>query len=101
MKSANNVTEEFFANLAKGKKWFFLAFWLAVIVFLLATSYFTVPADSIAVVQRFGKYIGTAEPGLHFKIPGGVDQVTLIPVRRQQKLEFGYGTAHATNPYQD
>ena len=59
------------------------------------------PADSIAVVQRFGKYIGTTEPGLHFKIPGGVDKVTLVPVRRQQKLEFGFGTPRATNPYQD
>ncbi|HZI32466.1 MAG TPA: FtsH protease activity modulator HflK, partial [Candidatus Binatia bacterium] len=101
MKSANNPTDEFIANLAKGKKWFFAAFWLLLAGFLGWTAYYTVPADSIAVVQRFGKYIGTTEPGLHFKIPGGVDKVTLLPVRRQQKLEFGYGTPKATNPYQD
>jgi len=89
------------ANLAKGKKWLLPVFWLAVVFFLGWTAYFTVPADSIAVVQRFGEYIGTAEPGLHFKIPGGVDKVTSLPVRRQQKLEFGYGTPKATNPYQD
>jgi len=101
MKYANSPKEEFMANLAKGKKWLLPVFWLAVVFFLGWTAYFTVPADSIAVVQRFGEYIGTAEPGLHFKIPGGVDKVTLLPVRRQQKLEFGYGTPKATNPYQD
>jgi len=101
MKYANSPKEEFMANLAKGKKWLLPVFWLAVVFFLGWTAYFTVPADSIAVVQRFGEYIGTAEPGLHFKIPGGVDKVTSLPVRRQQKLEFGYGTPKATNPYQD
>jgi modulator of FtsH protease HflK len=101
MRSSNNVTEEFIANLSKWKMWFLAAFWLAVVAILGWTSYYTVPADSIAVVQRFGKYIGTTESGLHFKIPGGVDKVTLVPIRRQQKLEFGYGTAKAINPYQD
>lgn len=101
MKYANSPKDEFIANLAKSKKWIIAAVWLALAAFLGWTSYYTVPADSIAVVQRFGKYIGTTEPGLHFKIPGGVDKVTLVPVRRQQKLEFGYGTPRATNPYQD
>ena len=54
----------------------------------------------MAVVQRFGKYVHTEEPGLHFKLPFGVDKVTLVPVRRQEKLEFGFGTPNATNPYQ-
>ena len=101
MKSANPPTNEFLENLAKARTWLLLVAWLVLIALLVSTAYYTVPADSIAVVQRFGKYIGTAEPGLHFKIPGGVDKVTLVPVRRQQKLEFGYGTPRATNPYQD
>lgn len=77
------------------------AFWLLVVAVSLWTAFFTVPADSVAVVQRFGKYASTEEPGLHFKIPFGVDTVTLVPVRRQQKLEFGFGTPNATNPFQD
>lgn len=101
MKYANSPKEEFIANLSKYKMWLLAVFWLVLIAVLGWTAYYTVPADSIAVIQRFGKYIGTAEPGLHFKIPGGVDRVTLVPVRRQQKLEFGFGTAHASNPYQD
>jgi membrane protease subunit HflK len=94
------MAEGALAILSRVKKWLLTGFWLAFAAFLIWTSYFTVPADSIAVVQRFGKYIGTAEPGLHFKIPGGVDEVTQIPIRRQEKLEFGYGTPQASNPYQ-
>lgn len=75
---------------------------LLVLVALIVvfTSYYTVDADSEGVVQRFGKYHATVEPGLHFKIPLGVDGVTIVPVRRQLKLEFGFATAGATNSYQ-
>jgi membrane protease subunit HflK len=33
------------------------------------TAYYTVPSDSVAVVQRFGKYLEEVPPGLHFKLP--------------------------------
>jgi membrane protease subunit HflK len=61
---------------------------------------YQVPAESVAVVQRFGGYLKTAEPGLHFKLPWGIDQITLVEIQRQQKLEFGFATPGATNPYQ-
>lgn len=64
------------------------------------SSFFTVSPESVAVVQRFGKYQYTAEPGLHFKLPYGMDTATVLPVRRQLKLEFGFGTPNATNPDQ-
>jgi len=32
------------------------------------TAYYTVPSDSVAVVQRFGKYLKDVPPGLHFKL---------------------------------
>jgi membrane protease subunit HflK len=75
-------------------------FWIIVVLVLLWTSIYTVPAESVGVVQRFGAYLKTVEPGLQFKIPYGVDTVTIVPVRRQLKMEFGFGTRGATNPYQ-
>lgn len=73
-----------------------------VIVVLIGifTSYYTVSPESISVVKRFGKFKEVAEPGLHFKIPFGVDQSTIVPIRRQLKLEFGFTTPSATNEYQ-
>lgn len=64
------------------------------------TAYYTVPSDSVAVVQRFGKYLKNVEPGLHFKLPLGIDVVTIVPVKRQLKQEFGFSTPGASDPYQ-
>lgn len=65
------------------------------------TSYYTVEADSVGVVQRFGRFTTIVEPGLRFKIPFGIETVTKVTVRRQMKMEFGFGTqSGATNPDQ-
>jgi membrane protease subunit HflK len=72
-------------------------------VFLLIgvfSSYYTVSPESEAVVQRFGKFQHTSKPGLHFKLPYGIDTATIVPVGRQLKLEFGFATPGASNPDQ-
>src|SRR5947207_12860983 len=63
-------------------------------------AYYTVPAESEAVVLRFGRFLKISEPGLHFKIPLGIDDYTLVQTRRQLKLEFGFYTPGYTNPDQ-
>lgn len=64
------------------------------------SSYYTVPSDSVAVVQRFGKHLKEVPPGLHFKFPLGIDKATIVPVKRQLKQEFGFTTPGAKDPYQ-
>ena len=64
------------------------------------TAYYTVPSDSVAVVQRFGKYVKNVQPGLHFKLPLGIDTAIIVPVKRQLKQEFGFTTPGASDPYQ-
>jgi membrane protease subunit HflK len=64
------------------------------------TSVYTVQAESQGVVLRFGRYTKTVDPGLRFKLPMGIDRVEIVPVRRQLKQEFGFGTPGATNPNQ-
>ena len=61
---------------------------------------YTVSSDSVAIVQRFGKYLKEVPPGLHLKLPFGIDVATIVPVKRQLKQEFGFATPGATNPYQ-
>lgn len=64
------------------------------------SSFYTVPSDSVAVVQRFGKYNAEVPPGLHLKFPFGIDMATLVPVKRQLKQEFGFTTPGAGDPFQ-
>ncbi len=77
-----------------------LIFCLLLAVLGVWTAFYTVPSDSVAVVQRFGKYLKEVQPGLNFKLPLGVDVATIVPVKRQLKQEFGFATPGATDPYQ-
>jgi membrane protease subunit HflK len=75
----------------------------AVALLLLASlvrCFYTVGPESVGVVQRFGRYLRTVEPGLRFRLPFGIDRVTIVPVKRQLKLEFGFGTSGSSNPDQ-
>ncbi len=65
-----------------------------VVLAALASTYYQVNADSVAVVQRFGRFVRTTEPGPHVKIPL-VETVTYVPVQRQLKAEFGFRTTTA------
>ncbi|MDH5670609.1 MAG: FtsH protease activity modulator HflK [Myxococcales bacterium] len=73
---------------------------LALLGAVLWTSYYTVPSDSVAVVQRFGRYLKEIPPGLHLKFPLGIDRATIVPVKRQLKQEFGFTTPGSTDPHQ-
>ena len=70
------------------------------IVMTAWTSYYTVDAEYEAVVLRFGRYLSTVGPGLHFKLPLGIDAVSVLPTRRQLKMEFGFSTGGYSNPDQ-
>ena len=48
--------------------------------------------EEVGVILRFGKYVRTSTPGLHFKIPF-VEEMLRVPVQRQLKQEFGFRTA--------
>jgi membrane protease subunit HflK len=67
---------------------------IAVAVFIL-TGLYTVNPEEVGVIQRFGKYIKTTDPGLHFKIPFGVDKLTKVPIKEVKKEEFGFRTIQA------
>lgn len=69
---------------------------LAAIVLLVIigafTSWYQVGTESVGVVLRLGKYARTEGPGLHLKIPFGVEEVYLVLAQRQLKEEFGFRT---------
>jgi len=64
-------------------------------LFLAWSSYYQVEPAEVGAVQRFGKLVRTTQPGPHFKIPFGIETVTLVPVERQLKMEFGFRTLEA------
>jgi modulator of FtsH protease HflK len=59
----------------------------------LLSSFYTVQPEERAVVKRFGKVVAINDPGLHFKLPFGVDVVQKVATERVLKQEFGFRTA--------
>ncbi len=67
-----------------------------VLAFAAWTAWFTVQPEETGVVQRFGKVMRTADPGLHFKLPFLIETVRLVPTARVLKEEFGFRTTAVT-----
>ena len=70
--------------------------WIAVAVILglilLFSSFFMVDQKEESVVLNLGKYSRIVGPGLHFKIPFGVEKNYNVPTQRILKEEFGFRT---------
>jgi membrane protease subunit HflK len=58
----------------------------------LSGSFYQVGTEETGVVLRFGHFTGFAEPGLHFKLPLGIESVYLVKTGRVMKEEFGFRT---------
>jgi membrane protease subunit HflK len=56
------------------------------------SGFYTVDPEEAGLVLRFGKYVRSSDPGLHFKLPLGVERVRKVPIQRQLKEEFGFRT---------
>ena len=84
------------ANLPKNWLQFVLYAVLALTVLVgLKGAMYTVSTEEQAVILRLGRYSGLAEPGFHFKLPFGLDEVRHIPTRPVLKEEFGFRTVKA------
>lgn len=53
------------------------------------SSFFTIDTGAVGVVQRFGKFVKIAPPGLNFKFPFGIEHVSKIPQEKVFREEFG------------
>jgi len=86
-------------NKFKGLKGKVPGIWLVVIIIIIlylgSSIFYTVGVDEVGVVQRFGKYTRTTQPGLNFKLPRGIEKITKVKVRRVYKEEFGFRTLEA------
>lgn len=76
-------------------RWIKVAAIAVVVIIGLVTPIYTIPADSAGVVKRFGRYSRITDPGIHLKLPYGIETATAVPVKKVQKQEFGFRTLKA------
>ena len=63
-----------------------------VLIIGIFTCFYTVDDKQQAVVTTFGKVTDITDPGLHFKLPFGIQQAHKVDVNVYQKIELGYIT---------
>jgi membrane protease subunit HflK len=63
-------------------RWLMWAGGAIVAAWVVFSSFYSVDAQSAAVVQRFGAYVSTTGPGVHFKLPWPIDAVELRKVEQ-------------------
>ncbi len=78
----------------RGRSLLYIVIGVLVIWFLIS-SFYSVDAEEVGIIQRFGKYVRQTEPGLHLKLPWGIESVTKVKTQRVFKQEFGFRTVRA------
>ncbi|MCU0975989.1 MAG: FtsH protease activity modulator HflK [Steroidobacteraceae bacterium] len=58
----------------------------------LLSCFYTVQPEERAVVKRLGQVVSISDPGLHFRLPFGIDTVQFVATERVLKEEFGFRT---------
>lgn len=90
-------TKKINVSFDKIKKYVIWGVIALVLIVAAGTSWYTVDEQQRAVVTTFGKVTDTAEAGMHFKLPFGIQKVQLVEVNVYQKIEIGYTTTPAAD----
>jgi len=70
---------------------------LLIVLWAVFSSFYTVQPEQQAVVKRFGAVVNITDPGLHFKLPFGIDRVQRVASARVLKQEFGFRSVGEVN----
>jgi membrane protease subunit HflK len=65
---------------------------LVAVLILALSSFYTIDPEEIGVVLRLGEFVRATDPGLHARLPLGIERVVKVPIQRQLKEEFGFQT---------
>ena len=74
------------------KKYVFPAVAGILVLTFIFSGLYSVGPDELGVIRRFGRYNRSTNPGLHFKIPMGIEKADKVKVRYIFKEEFGFKT---------
>jgi membrane protease subunit HflK len=65
----------------------------AVLVLWAITGFYRVEPNQQGVVLRFGEYVRTTPPGLHYRLPWPIETVRVPSVTRIRRIDIGFASA--------
>ena len=85
-----NIQNRFKSMFPKNSSSNLLVLVVIVGLFWLASGFYRVGTDEQGVVVRFGKYVRTSEPGLHYHLPLPIESVSKPKVTKVNRIEVGF-----------
>lgn len=90
--------------LNKFKDLKFSASWVLIVLVIIAalfgsTMVYKVEEREVGIIQRFGKYVRDAYPGLHFKLPNGIETKHIVNVDEPRRATFGIAGAQSQQSF--
>ena len=85
-----NIQNRFKSLFPKNSSSNLLVLIVIVGLFWLASGFYRVGTDEQGVVVRFGKYVRTSEPGLHYHLPLPIESVSKPKVTKVNRIEVGF-----------
>ena len=73
---------------------------IALVVWVL-TGFYQVQTNENGVVLRFGKYIDTTEPGLHYHLPYPIETVYKVSMTQERSINLGVNDNSYSRNYRD
>ena len=73
----------------------FSIFFIVIITIYLGSGFYRVGTDEQGVVTRFGEYVRTSEPGLHYHLPFPIEKVLKPKVTKVNRIEVGFRTSQS------
>lgn len=73
---------------------------IALVVWVL-TGFYQVQTNENGVVLRFGKYVDTTEPGLHYHLPYPIETVYKVSMTQERSINLGVNDNSYSRNYRD
>ena len=93
-----NEYEQMKNQMVAFRKFFIPVGGLILLAIAALGSFYTVQPDEEAVIIRLGRHVGTYGPGLHFKLPLGLDKKYIVKTELIHQMEIGFRTLNVRTP---
>jgi len=89
LKNIRERFKRFYPSGPNGSRFLILIALIIVVIWLLS-GFYSVGTQQQGIVLRFGDYLRTTQPGLHYHLPNPIEQVLLPQVTSVNRIDIGF-----------
>lgn len=76
--------------------------WIIIMIALwFLSGFYQIQTNENGVVLRFGKYVDTTEPGLHYHLPYPIEEVIKVSMTQERSINLGVNDGSYTRNFRD